>query len=103
MSIGESAKATRRYVFWRSSDDFWSVGIDGIGNAVAQFRSPVEAQAACDRLNLLAVLEAIREPTERMVAAARRAGYGAEFCAPIEWRAMIDAAIKEVRKAGNDA
>jgi hypothetical protein len=52
------------------------------------------AQAACDRLNLLAVLEAIMEPTTAMI----KAGWiDKEDVNPDDiWGAMIDALIAEM-------
>lgn len=58
------------------------------------------AQAACDRLNLLAVLEALREPSVAMQNAAwhRPVNYKVPMYADI-WRAMIDELAAEVKGA----
>ena len=57
-----------------------------------------EAQAACDRMNLQAVLEAIREPSEeQIVAGSPVSEAGVE---PDVYTAMIDALIAEA--AGTD-
>lgn len=106
MTIDEAAKATRRYAVWCNTQNTWAIGVHGRAKAEFSLSKLEEAQAACDRLNLIAVLEALREPSEGMVAAgvhrARRDQIPAHVLAT-NWRAMIDAAIKEVRKAGNDA
>ena len=107
--IAEAARATRKYEVTmtkndQSGDVFWNA-VRG-STHIYQFNCRDDAQDACDRLNLLAALEALREPSEGMVAAgvhrARRDQIPAHVLAT-NWRAMIDAAIKEVRKAGNDA
>ena len=73
------------------------------GQCASEFMLHGRAQAACDRLNLLAVLEALREPSEGMDSAGHKAGLD-RFGSPTAiWRAMIDAAIKEAaeRRAVN--
>lgn len=73
MNIDEAARATRKYQVF------------GDGGS--------EAQIACDRMNLLAVLEAIREPSEVMVAE----GEAAYVYHPKNiWSEMIYALIAEV-------
>ncbi|MBK8200640.1 MAG: hypothetical protein IPK75_20075 [Acidobacteria bacterium] len=80
MNIDEAAKATRR---WLCGYEY-RCGRDGIvggwftrriveSDDGVRFPSREEAQAACDRLNLAAVLRAIREPSEAMVTEAERA------------------------------
>ncbi len=54
MNMDEATRATRKYKVWRLSNFNWAV--DG-----KEYLLHEEAQAACDRLNLLAVLEAIRD------------------------------------------
>ena len=99
----KAAPATRKYwpVPHREYVSVYYVAFDGpqdpenIGELFYSFK---EAQAACDRLNLLAVLEAIREPSEGMEKAAllRYPNLGNGDVASI-WYAMIDAAITEVK------
>ena len=65
MNIDEAARATRKYwsaPHWEYQDVYFAhhAGCDP-ENVGALYGSWAEAQAACDRLNLLAVLEAIRD------------------------------------------
>lgn len=80
--IDEALKATRNnYVVWDDSYNLW--GIRSGENIKYQQYPPItreEAQAECDRLNLIAVLRAIREPSKNM------------------YIAMIDALIDEVKE-----
>lgn len=88
--LTEAARATRRYFITRS-------GTIAIAVDVVQ-KELTDTQAACDRLNLLAVLEALREPSEGMATAAERVcGLWEGFLAENGWRAMIDKLIAEVR------
>jgi len=89
MDINEAAKATRKYAVWCSDIRTWAVGINGSGAAVVNFQSLDEAMSACDRLNLIAVLEAIREPSMKACAAAFIANEDENPGGT--WRAMIDA------------
>lgn len=66
------------------------------GSIIPPFLSTVvEAQAACDRLNLLSVLEAIREPSVEMYMAGVDASLGS--LPDKTFRAMIDALIADVQ------
>lgn len=104
--LTEVALATRKYYM----DCSLHTGVqtcfivDGASQKVALgpiMYSSVKAQAACDRLNLLAVLEALREPSEGMVAAAEKAcGLWEGFLAEKGWNVMIDKLIAEVKAAG---
>ena len=93
MNVDEAARATRKYKMeWMACDN----------GSVIEFVSSdsPDNQAACDRLNLIAVLEAIREPSEAMVwAPPSRANQSPEdsMYAGI-YRAMIDALIAEVKE-----
>ena len=89
----EATRATRK---WQCTPGnvVYSLSTDGVRVCATQ----EEARAACDRLNLLAVLEALREPSEGMVTAAEKAcGLWEGFLAEKGWRVMIDAAIAEVK------
>ncbi len=55
---------------------------------------------ACDRLNLVAVLEAIREPSEEMSSAGADRIEVSSPIADHAWRAMIDALIAEAAAVG---
>lgn len=101
MNITEAALATRKYSVWCAHDDrkpwVWEDG----KRLAGPFEDYPGARAVCDRLNLLAVLKALREPSEGMVTAAERAcGLWEGFLAEEGWRAMIDAAIKEIEAHG---
>jgi hypothetical protein len=95
MSIDDAARATRRYVPFLTVNGW-------VAHDRPQWISsvPPEAQAACDRLNLAAVLRAIREPSEAMIRAGKTAGAGnvwgnsAGLSGNI-FSAMIDALIAE--------
>lgn len=102
MNIDEAARATRKY----KMSFIYGCGKGPSGIAVCMegedddyikmFSGTAEAQTACDYLNLLAVLEAIREPSAEM----NRAGYDAfedgYVAAAPRYTAMIDALIAEV-------
>ena len=109
MNIGEAAAATRKYsVYHAPGEYYWIVSS---APSVSQMRdfgikaaltSEREAQSACDRLNLLAVLACIREGSDAMCAAGsqdHKDAWGPD--APIfehsVYRAMIDALIAEVK------
>ncbi len=102
MNIDKAAWATRAF-FYSSWNGLWDAKVWQVFTssehvaASKGFSSRAEAQAACDRLNLLAVLEAIREPSE----AAVRAGYDAFEDGYVAIRprlkAVIDALIAEVK------
>lgn len=55
--------------------------------------------ACAPLMNLTAVLEALREPSEGMLKAAPASDLKTKYGALYVWRAMIDAAIDEVRKS----
>lgn len=112
MSIDEAARATRRYEVeeyggpdaWADLDRFAVFKCEAPGYTIAEWRAngfvsehvtEDEAQAACDRLNLAAVLEALREPSMRMITV----GWQRPSMAPAEqWRTMIDALLAEVKE-----
>lgn len=98
--LAEAARATRRYSWRYIRKSYWACEDGADEPHTGPFKTVTEAKAACDRLNLLAALEALREPSEGMVAAgvhrARRDQIPAHVLAT-NWRAMIDAAIAEVR------
>lgn len=104
MTIDEAARATRRYMAhdeftWGESSVVLDDGTDN-GKLVEKFTSDEQAQAACDRLNLIAVLEAIREPSITMCS-----GLVSNTNATADprwyWRLMIDALIAEVKEQKN--
>jgi hypothetical protein len=97
MSIDEAARATRSY--FRSGKAVLTS--DGI--TVIKCTTGDEAQAACDRMNLVAVLEAIMEPSKRMVMAADRASYiWLEAFEPKDaWLSMLAEKIAEVKEQKN--
>lgn len=88
--LTEAARATRK---WQCTPGnvVYSLSTDGVRVCSTQ----EAAQAACDRMNLLAVLEALREPSEGMVDAI---GVGTVETDANRWRTMIDALIAEVRQ-----
>ena len=103
MNIDEAARATRKYwsaPHWEYQDVYFAdhAGCDP-ENVGALYGSWAEAQAACDRLNLLTVLEAIREPNTVMLCAGVDADDGQTGIERIKhiYRAMIDALITEVK------
>jgi ribonuclease HI len=100
MTIADAARATRKYFAARRAMPGGMGGFavyDRTMKPAGIFRTEAEAQATCDRLNLLAVLDAMREPSEAMFAAARhRCAFVYNDMVADIWRAMIDAAIKEV-------
>lgn len=103
MNIDEAARATRAfYIEWNGLKDakVWQVFTSEHVAASRGFNSRDDAQAACDLMNLRAVLEAIREPTENVARACREtadveSGYY-EHNPYDRWRAMIDALLEEV-------
>lgn len=102
MSIDEAAKATRRYAVTRTDFAEWVVGTaEPYGTEFPRFQSFDEAQSTCDRLNLRAVLEAIREPSEEMIAATFHPGKRGPLYADVDWRKMIDHLIAQC--GGDDA
>ena len=95
--IDEAARATRRYSIYNSrGTPYWNVSeaqnVMELGKyEIAEvLTSERDAKCYADRLNLLAVLQAIREPREAMVQAAAEATTYCEV-----WRAMIDVLIAE--------
>lgn len=89
MEIADAARATRKYM---------KKGLLILNSETLKYEAGNEAK--CDRLNLLAVLEAIREPSERMIAE----GEAAYIYHPKEiWPAMIVELIAEVKEACNDS
>lgn len=85
MNLTEAARATRKYFVTDSGEIALTVDVIR--------RDRAEAQSACDRLNLAAVLEAIREPSDSSLA------YVApeEDAAKAHWINMVDALIAEVK------
>ena len=102
MNIDEAARATRKYwsaPHWEYQDVYFADHAGGDPeNVGALYGSCAEAQAACDRLNLLAVLEAIREPSAAMLCTGADADDGQTGIERVKhiYRAMIDALIAEV-------
>lgn len=100
MNIDKAMMETRRYFVLSWSPDAFTVGTRRTDISAPSlnrtFKTRAEAQIACDRMNLLAVLEAIREPSEAMCIA------GDDEDGTIQpqwyWRTMIDALIAEVEK-----
>ena len=100
MNLTEAARATRKY---------YVMG-DGRGNYRVcdhnnleeyddlRFTSDEEVYSFCDRLNLAAVLEAIREPTGQMNKAGYEAFEDGYIAVTPRYKAMIDALIAEVKK-----
>lgn len=104
MNIDKAMIETRRYFVLSWSPDAFTIGTNrpdvSLPSLDCTFKTRVEAQIVCDRLNLIAVLEAIREPSEAMVwAPPSRANQSPEdsMYAGI-YRTMIDALIAEVGK-----
>ncbi len=98
MNIDEAARATRKYwsaPHWEYQDTYFAAheGYDP-ENVGELYGSCAEANAACDRMNLRAVLEAIREPSEAMV----DTGHYSSFGQRETYQAMIGALIAEVGK-----
>lgn len=92
MNITEAARATRK---WRS--DYFDHSLYAMGESAIRVSRESDLQAACDRMNLLAVLRGhLREPSERMIDAGFDAGLSANSETGDIWRSMIDAAIKEI-------
>ena len=100
MNIDDAALATRKYDWFLQGPEGERKVCVWHGDDLLAFDSIPEAQTACDRLNLLAVLEAIREPSEALQTAAvwRKADQEAigDLYASV-YRAMIDALIAEVK------
>lgn len=103
MTIADAARATRTYATALNESGMFSVvpWIDA-GAEQTMFKHSNEdvALAACDHLNLLAVLEAIRDP--RIIKRAMRPEFAdgtlEELCALEKlWPSAIDALIGEVR------
>ena len=90
MTIADAARATRRYR---------KKGLLILNSETLKYEAGNEAK--CDRLNLIAALEAIREPSEAMCSAAPKDDLKTAHGAVYVWRAMIDALIAEVKN--NDA
>lgn len=105
MTIEDATRATRK---WRC--DYFDHTLYADDSRSISVSRNHDLQAACDRMNLLAVLEsdAIRNPSERMLRASDRFAHTDETenidwkgIARIQWRTMIDALIAEVREQGN--
>jgi hypothetical protein len=60
MSIGDAARATRIYHPALLNCVWWAERTDTHTFALSSFDAEAAAQAACDRLNLAAVLDALR-------------------------------------------
>lgn len=94
--LTKAALATCKYAVWRGERQ-WIVGITVTGITETEFGQIVDARAHCDLLNLRAVLEAMRDPSDRMV----RAGLARELDLDDSsqvfgiWRGMVDAVIAE--------
>lgn len=100
--IAEAARATRMYdMIWSEREDgYFVVEIDNRNSPpYGPFDSEEKAQYACDRLNLLAVLEYLREPSEGMIEAAPASDLKTRFGALYVWRAMIDKLLAEARNS----
>ena len=99
MNIDEAARATRKYQ-WVCHDGEWFVEGTTVPESVGPFETLQEAACACDRLNMLAVLEAIREPNiEAHLAGSEilmQKCFRPEVVSNLVFRAMIDALIAEV-------
>lgn len=99
--LTEAARATRKFwptPHWEDPDAYFAAteGYDpeNVGEIYPSYQ---EAQAACDRLNFLAVLKAILWPSAGMVTAAEKeCGLWEWFLAEKGWRVMIDKLIVEV-------
>lgn len=65
MDIAAAARATGKFFVTRVDFDDFCVGTHE--KYVGSFTTYTEAQAACDRHNLLAVLDAIRVPSDEMI------------------------------------
>lgn len=102
MNIDDAARATRKFELAVINDEYFVAPFRIRRSAmdetmtVAGPLSCAEAQAACDRMNLRAVLGAIREPTQTMVDAAPRDDLRTLHGAVYVYRAMIGALIAEV-------
>ena len=94
--VDDAALATAKFFITRVDFDDFFVGTQEIH--LGSFKTYAEAKSACDRWNLLAVLEAIREPTQAMIDAAPGSDLRTLHGAVYVWRAMIAALIAEVRK-----
>lgn len=104
MTITAAAQATRKYSYHADKDRAWRVYDPDVPlSCVAVCSSHSDAQATCDRLNLLAVLEsdAIREPSAGMEDAGFEAGLSANSETSDIWRAMINVLIAEVRNGNS--
>ncbi len=106
--IAAAARATRKHFFtWHglSYAEVWQVFVAKSGTAASGgFHSEEDAKAVCDRLNLLAVLEALRETSDGMVAAGvhrARIDQIPGHVLAVTWRTMIDALIAEVAENGD--
>ncbi len=99
MSIDKAALATRKYVVGHNGG-WWIVDtMENISRLTSH--DEADAQAACDRLNLAAVLRAIREPEQNIIDAAPRSDLKTVHGAFYVWRAMVDALIAEVKGKTN--
>lgn len=105
MNIDKAMMETRRYFVLSWSPDAFTVGTRRTDISAPSlnrtFKTRAEAQIACDRMNLLAVLACIREESDAMCAAGaqnHKDAWGPD--APIfehsVYRAMIAALIAEV-------
>ena len=97
MNLTEAAKATAEFFVTRVDFGEFCVGThEGYARSV---QTHAEAIVVRDRLNLLGVLEAIREPTQAMIDAAPGGDLATLHGAVYVWRAMIDALTAEVKRA----
>ncbi len=100
--MDKAAQATRRYSWHFEEAGKYTIYDDDVGETVLTFRTISETLRACDRLNLIAVLEAIMEPSEDMVQAGVLSDdmqTGAERVRHI-FRAMVDRLIAETKGSG---
>ena len=102
INIKDAAKETRKYFFTYYDACLGPVVCidDGDNTIIRKCENEDEAESVCDRLNLIAVLEAIREPSETMVDAAVYRAMRDQIPAhvlSVNWRVMIDALISELK------
>lgn len=96
LDLDKAAQATRRFHVAQTLSGGYVV----VPGGERLFYKIRQAEYACDRLNLAAVLEAIREPIPSVVMAGGEA-YAHQIPAAVvarTWRAMVDALIAEVKE-----
>ncbi len=101
MTIADAA-ATRKYAVWRKKTAAFVVSAEPVDLTRVTsplFKTRAAAQDACDRLNLIAVLEEIREPSKRTRQAIDEALDRGPGDLPLRIQyAMIDALIAEAKE-----